>query len=75
MAKPKIVSPRAVGERLKEIRKDLGYTQKEFASKLNISQQNLSRYESGKLSISLHIVVTLSEMGYDTNWLLYEKGY
>lgn len=60
---------------MKEIRKDLGYTQKEFASRLNISQQNLSRYESGKLSISLHIVTTLSEMGYDTNWLLYEKGY
>ncbi len=60
---------------MKEIRKDLGYTQKEFASELQISQQNLSRYESGKLEISLHIATTLYEKGYDTNWLLYEKGY
>jgi len=75
MVGSKALSPRTVGQRLKEIRKDLGYTQKEFANKLQISQQNLSRYESGKLAISLHIVTTLSEMGYDTNWLLYEKGY
>jgi transcriptional regulator with XRE-family HTH domain len=64
-----------MGQRLKEIRKDLGYTQKEFASKLNISQQNLSRYENGELAVSLHIITTLYEIGYDTNWLLYEKGY
>lgn len=64
-----------VGQRLKEIRKDLSYTQKEFASKLQISQQNLSRYENGQLEISLHIITTLYDMGYDTNWLLYEKGF
>ena len=75
MVESKASSPRTVGQRLKEIRKDLGYTQKEFASELQISQQNLSRYESGKLEISLHIATTLYEKGYDTNWLLYEKGY
>ncbi|UCB45260.1 MAG: helix-turn-helix domain-containing protein [Spirochaetota bacterium] len=75
MVELKASYPRTVGQRFKEIRKDLGYTQKGFANKLQISQQNLSRYESGKLAISLHIVTTLSEMGYDTNWLLYEKGY
>lgn len=74
MAESKASSPRTVGQRLKEIRKDLGYTQKEFAAKLQISQQNLSRYESGKLSISLQVITALYEIGYDTTWLLYEKG-
>jgi transcriptional regulator with XRE-family HTH domain len=75
MGEPEVSSSRAVRQRLKEIRKLLGYSQKEFASRLNISQQNLSRYETGELSISLHIITTLYEMGYDTNWLLYEKGF
>jgi transcriptional regulator with XRE-family HTH domain len=75
MAESKVSSPRTVGQRLKEIRKDLGHTQKEFASELQISQQNVSRYESGQLEISLHIITALYEMGYDTNWLLYEKGH
>ena len=33
------------GERLREIRKDMGMTQDEFAKKLGTSKQILSRYE------------------------------
>lgn len=75
MAKAEVSSHQEVGRRLKEIRKDLGCSQKEFAGRLKISQQNLSRYENGVLAVSLHIITTLYEIGYDTNWLLYEKGY
>ena len=37
----------AMQNRLKEIRKERNLTQKEFAEKLNISQQAISQYENG----------------------------
>ncbi len=63
-----------VGARLKKIRMDLHYTQQEFVKELEITQQNLSRYERGLGYISTLIVIVLHCMGYDTNWLLYGKG-
>jgi transcriptional regulator with XRE-family HTH domain len=38
----------AIGRRMKEIRKNLGYKQREFAAELNISAASLSDIESGK---------------------------
>ncbi len=40
---------------LKEIRKRKGYTQKELASKLGISDSTLAHYESGIRKISLEM--------------------
>ena len=37
----------AFGERLQEVRKRSGLTQKEFAEQLQVSRQSVSRWESG----------------------------
>ena len=44
---------------LKEIRKRKGYTQKELASKLGISDSTLAHYESGIRKISLEMFLKL----------------
>ncbi|NBI07642.1 helix-turn-helix domain-containing protein [Senegalia massiliensis] len=41
---------------ISKYRKKLGYTQKEFAEKLEITQQALSQIENGKLKININIV-------------------
>ena len=45
------------GERLREIRKDMGMTQDEFAKKLGTSKQILSRYELGQRTPKIDQVV------------------
>jgi DNA-binding XRE family transcriptional regulator len=42
-----------VGRQIESLRKERGLTQEEFAQKLNISQQVISRVESGRQNISL----------------------
>lgn len=41
-----------IGSRIKELRRGKNMTQFELASKMNISQQTLSRYENGSTQIS-----------------------
>ena len=36
------------GGRLKELRTEKGYSQSEFAQKMNVSKQNISDWENGK---------------------------
>ena len=45
---------------LKELRKELGLTQKEVAQKLNTSQQNYQRYESGQIEPDISTLIMLS---------------
>ena len=55
------------GDRLKQARKRAGYTQKQFAEKLNISPQNLAQYESGARNPSkerLKLFATALNLGY-----------
>ena len=40
--------PTSFGARLRQIRKELGETQDEFAARIGTSKQVLSRYESGQ---------------------------
>lgn len=42
------IKPTSFGERLRQIRKERGETQDEFAKKIETSKQVLSRYESGQ---------------------------
>ena len=44
---------------LKEIRKKQGYTQKELASKLGISDSTLAHYETGIRKISLEMFLKI----------------
>ena len=42
-----------VGEKIKQIRKEKGMTQKQLGEKLNITQQQIAQYENGKLNPKL----------------------
>ncbi len=53
---------RQSGERIQQLRIQLGYTQEEFAKALNIDRSNLSRIESGRRGCSLDLLVQLSNI-------------
>lgn len=41
-----------IGEKLKKLRKERGWTQKELEERTGVAQRNISSYESGKLQPS-----------------------
>ncbi len=47
---------------IKEIRKSRGYTQKELASKLGISDSTLAHYESGIRKITLEMFLKILDV-------------
>lgn len=49
-----------VGEKIRFIRHEQGMTQKEFAKKINSTQQMLSRYENGTVLIPYTDLVNIS---------------
>ncbi len=65
----------SINIRLKELRKALKKSQRQFSADLGIEQTHLSRYELGKLSLPNRVLFTLAEY-YDvnTNWLLTGVG-
>jgi len=52
---------------LKKLRKNLGMTEAELAEKLKISQQQVSRYENGKTSLTLERISSYLSI-LDVNW-------
>lgn len=48
-------------KRLKEVRKDMNLTQKQFAEKIGFTQATLSAYENNPKSPSLDIVIDIAE--------------
>lgn len=52
--------------RLIELRKGAGLSQKQMSEKINVSQSCMSRYETGKLSILVTIVIAMAEF-YDVS--------
>jgi len=65
-----------IGKKLKEIQYHEGMKQREFADHLNITQQSLSRYQNGKLSVPLEILIKIAHdpNGYDLNYLVANIG-
>jgi len=65
-----------IGKRLKEIQYHEGMKQWEFADHLNITQQSLSRYQNGKLSVSMELLIKIAHdtNGYDLNYLVANIG-
>ena len=60
------------GERIKEFRKNKGFTQKEFAEKLGYSQVFLSAIEIGKVEPSREFLKKLNEIfGISSDYILY----
>lgn len=63
-------------ENLKEMRKLCGFTQKEVAEKLNISQPSYIRYENGTAEPTLENLVKLAELfDVSVDYLLGRKEY
>ncbi len=51
-----------IGEALKEARKAKGFTQKEVAAKLLMTQQQYSRFENGVFELNYHQIAALCEL-------------
>ena len=60
-----------IADRLYEVRKKHGLSQKKVAELLNIPQQQYSRYENGKFDIPVRYIITLCKFyGISSDWLL-----
>jgi transcriptional regulator with XRE-family HTH domain len=75
MRKIKGLDLKAIGQRMKVIRKNLGYKQREFAAELTISAATLSDIESGKGKPRHDAIYNLAKK-YNVNiyYLLHGKG-
>lgn len=58
--KPKAFDKSLLGERIREVRKNNGYTTRQAAEKLNISQTYLRQIESGKSSKTPSLAIFIS---------------
>ncbi|HYL06410.1 MAG TPA: helix-turn-helix transcriptional regulator [Thermoanaerobaculia bacterium] len=66
---------RAIGARLRDLREERGWTQRELDSRLGILQSKLSKYESGTHQPSLRTLVRMSNLfGVSTDYLLTGSG-
>ena len=54
------------GKRLKESRKTAGYTQKEVAGMLSMTQQQYSRFENGKFELNYEQIIFICRL-YDVS--------
>lgn len=63
------------GNRLVEVREQLGFNQNDFALKIEIAPQSLSRYEKNKVKPSIELLTKLTNMfSINTNWILTGNG-
>ncbi len=64
-----------LNERIKLIRKNLGFTQQEFADKLGVARNNIAGYETGKRSPSDAVISLICKtFGVDENWICTGEG-
>lgn len=64
----------SMGKRLEEIRHDLGLSVSEFVDQLNIGKSAYYNYRNGDRPIPGDVLQILSQMGFDTNWVLTGQG-
>ena len=63
------------GEKLILMREKLGFNQNEFAEKIELAPQSLSRYEKNKVKPSIEFIEKLTDMfSTNSNWLINGKG-
>ena len=66
---------KAIGARLRDLREERGWTQRELDSRLGILQSKLSKYESGTHQPSLRTLVRMANLfGVSTDYLLTGSG-
>ena len=64
-------SPKAIGQRLKQRREELGLTQDEISERLDISLKHYSEIERGLTGVSLELLLDICEEMYmDMNYLV-----
>jgi transcriptional regulator with XRE-family HTH domain len=64
-----------IENRLKYIRKQLGFTQESFAKSIGLNRDNITNLESGKVKISiLHALALEYVHGINKEWLLNGEG-
>ena len=50
-----------VGENIKRIRNERGFTQKELSKKIGTTQQNLAQYENGKRNPKIETIYKIAD--------------
>lgn len=64
-----------MNERIKQIRRELGLTQQEFADRIGLKQNSIALIEGGKRNISDQAVLSICrEYGINEEWLRTGKG-
>ncbi len=63
-----------LGDRLKQIRKSLGYTQKAIAEAIGSKLRSWQDYEAGKKVPGSQVIAGLSHLGINANWVLTGEG-
>ncbi len=54
-------APVGLGERIKALRKETGWSQAELGAKVGTDSQRISRYENGRITPSLDAIVRIAE--------------
>ncbi len=61
MTKPKIITSKEIGARIKKRRVELKMSQEELAEMLNVSYQQVQRYENGTSKLNVEKIQVISE--------------
>ena len=51
-----------IGENIKNLRNERGFTQKEIAQKLNIAERVYQRYENNEAKPNINIIIKLAKL-------------
>ncbi|HZU60726.1 MAG TPA: helix-turn-helix transcriptional regulator [Solirubrobacteraceae bacterium] len=54
-------APVGLGERIRQLRKEVGWSQAELGEKIGTDSQRVSRYENGRITPSLDAIVRVAE--------------
>jgi transcriptional regulator with XRE-family HTH domain len=54
-------APMALGDRIRQLRKEAGWSQAELGDKIGTDSQRVSRYETGKITPSLDAIVRMAQ--------------
>nr|WP_270250280.1 helix-turn-helix transcriptional regulator [Coprococcus catus] len=66
---------RHAGERVRELRKEEGYTAKQFAERIGVRQSTISSWEIGRTPVSAAMAKAISaEYGVSEKWILTGQG-
>ena len=65
------IDRKLLGERIRQARKSINYTQEKLATKLNTTHSVISAYESGKTSVPTLFIIEIAKMTKKSlNWFL-----